>query len=123
MEEDRRLFFVACTRAKKSLYLSYPAGSGTKPLLASQFLEEIEGTYTSEESIEPRDISHKDVILGDVHQSLYRYETDEFQYIEEFLKHYRLSPSDLNTFLEDPIEFLHRTVFRYPFQDNVYTIF
>ncbi|MGB2111489.1 MAG: 3'-5' exonuclease [Patescibacteria group bacterium] len=45
MEEDRRLFFVAATRARKSLTLSYPAGIGTKPLLQSSFIEEITGKY------------------------------------------------------------------------------
>jgi hypothetical protein len=51
------------------------------------------------------------------------YTDDEFDYIEEFLSSYRLSPTDLNVFLEDPLQFLHSVVFKYPFIDNDATIF
>jgi hypothetical protein len=47
----------------------------------------------------------------------------EFDYIQTFLETYKLSPSDLNTFLEEPMEFLNRAVFKYPFIDNQFTIF
>ena len=50
IEEDRRLFFVAITRAKNNLHLSYPAWVGTKPLLQSSFIEEITWTYKEIES-------------------------------------------------------------------------
>ena len=39
------------------------------------------------------------------------------------MENYKLSPSDLNTFLSDPKDFLHRVVFKYPFIDNEFTIF
>jgi len=39
------------------------------------------------------------------------------------LKNYKLSPSDLNKFLEDPSVFLKEAIFKYPFEDNEATIF
>jgi DNA helicase-2/ATP-dependent DNA helicase PcrA len=45
MEEERRLFFVALTRSKNKLFLTFPAGREKKPLLPSVFLEEIAGSY------------------------------------------------------------------------------
>jgi len=54
---------------------------------------------------------------------LFEYSSLEFDYIQEFLENYRLSPTDLNVFLEDPMNFLHSVVFRYPFTDNDATIF
>lgn len=51
------------------------------------------------------------------------YSNDELEYICEFLKNYRLSASDLNCFLVDPGEFLRRSVYKYPFEDNENSIF
>jgi len=48
---------------------------------------------------------------------------EEELYIKEFLKEYKLSPSDLNKFLEDPKLFLRDSIFKYPFEDNEFTIF
>lgn len=123
LEEDRRLFFVALTRAKKHLYLSYPSSKWTKILLKSMFIEEIENSLEKidleikeqeiKQNIENELVWDKNII----------YTEDEINYIEEFLKNYKLSPSDLNVFLNDPKEFLSRVVLRYPFIWNEFTIF
>jgi DNA helicase-2/ATP-dependent DNA helicase PcrA len=47
-EEERRLFYVACTRAKDELYLTYPVVAAPRDrervvLKASRFLEELPG--------------------------------------------------------------------------------
>ena len=44
LEEERRLFYVAMTRARKELHLSYYDGLGVK---ASQFLREIKSLHFS----------------------------------------------------------------------------
>ena len=54
---------------------------------------------------------------------LVSYDDNEIEYIQEFMKNYKLSASDLNCFLLDPKEFLQRTVYRYPFEDNENSIF
>jgi ATP-dependent exoDNAse (exonuclease V) beta subunit len=41
LQEDRRLFFVALTRAKKSLSLSFPASITGKVKIISSFLSEL----------------------------------------------------------------------------------
>jgi len=120
LEEERRLFFVALTRAKNTLFLSFPAGIWTKPLLPSLFLEEIQESISESPAIEI-DIEHH--IVSEIKNTLISYSSLEFDYISEFLKNYRLSPSDLNTFLNDPLEFLSRVVFKYPFNGNKFTIF
>ena len=53
-EEERRLFYVAVTRAKDQLYLSYPAldytrSSGTLTLVPSRFIREISPLSDSDE--------------------------------------------------------------------------
>lgn len=47
----------------------------------------------------------------------------DIAYLQDVLASYRLSPTDLNTFLESPKEFLKRSILRYPFEDNPYFIF
>ena len=48
---------------------------------------------------------------------------EEEVYIRDFLSTYKLSPTDLNKFLEDPRQFLRDAIFRYPFEENEFTIF
>lgn len=124
LEEDRRLFFVAITRAKNNLFLSFPAGIWTKPLLPSLFLEEFKWLYDDITNNETKDDNQLyEIASNDLINSLLEYSDWEFDYISEFLDNYKMSPSDLNVFLKDPLEFLNRVVFKYPFEDNEFTIF
>jgi hypothetical protein len=59
----------------------------------------------------------KDVTLGDTITA------EEEEYIREFFSTYKLSATDLNKFLSDPLVFLRDTIFRYPFEENEHTIF
>ena len=122
-EEIRRLFFVGMTRAKRQLFLSFPAGDRSgKEKIASRFFTEI--------SIQPEffkgTIDYAKIIAAseraDIHLKS-RMDDEEIAYIREFLETYKLSPSDLSKFLEDPKLFLRDTIFKYPFEDNEYTIF
>ena len=122
IEEDRRLFFVALTRAKENLFLSFPASSGQKILLQSVFLEEISWTF---KEIEERysEENFQKIIENDIKNNLIKNENLEIEYIINFLENYRISASDLNVFLEDPLLFLKRVVYKYPFEENQYTVF
>jgi len=50
IEEERRLFFVACSRAKKELIVSFPLSVEKKVKLASVFVAEIDGTIEKQEN-------------------------------------------------------------------------
>ncbi len=123
IEEDRRLFFVAVTRARENLFLSFPAWIWTKPLLQSVFIEEIAWNYEEMTKYIKTQVSIPEIIKNDIKNELIEYTDREFDYIKTFLETYKLSPSDLNTFLEEPMEFLNKAVFKYPFIDNQFTIF
>ena len=125
MQEDRRLFFVAITRAKKGLIFSRPAWKGNKPLIDSPFIVEtwiqwemLENTFSDEAVID----SMKKELLWEP-ETLIQTSREEIEYISEFLETYKLSPTDLNVFLEDPKDFLKRVVFKYPFTGNEFTVF
>lgn len=124
IEEERRLFFVAASRAKKELIISFPLSSENKIKLASVFLSEIEHKLENKENhFELSWDFFETTIKNILKPKLFEYSSLEFDYIQEFLENYRLSPTDLNVFLEDPMNFLHSVVFRYPFTDNDATIF
>jgi len=123
MQEDRRLFFVALTRAKYSLSLSFPASILWKPKIISPFVTELwEIDYI--ESTAKRESVMWDMQREMLSESSFiSYTNEELDYICEFLKNYRLSASDLNCFLVDPGEFLKRSIYKYPFEDNENSIF
>ncbi len=122
-EEDRRLFFVAITRAKEHLYLSFPASTETgKALLKSPFLDDIYDYLEVKQVDSSQAISEtiNNVLLWNTLTSTTK---EELDYISEFLENYKLSPSDLNKFIEDPMIFLREAIFKYPFEWNEYTVF
>ncbi len=122
IEEDRRLFFVACSRAKRELIITSPLSKNWKILLLSSFIKETEGCYETK-FFEIENAYLTNSITNILENNLVSYSNLEFDYIKEFIENYKLSPTDLNIFLEDPKEFLNRVVFKYPFIDNNATIF
>lgn len=124
-EEDRRLFFVAITRAKKELIFTRPSWKDNKPYIDSPFIIEI---WIQSELVDNK-ISDETLTESIKNQLLWNSinlienTAEEINYIKEFLETYKLSPTDLNAFLEDPKIFLQNVVFKYPFADNEFTIF
>ena len=53
IEEERRIFYVAMTRAKKSLELLYLTGDSTRPRLPSRFLNPLMGRGKNHSSSSP----------------------------------------------------------------------
>jgi hypothetical protein len=91
--------------------------------LQSGFIEEVSGLYEEIEFEDKDKTTVTQTIINELKNDIIIYSNLEFNYIEEFLETYKLSASDLNIFLEDPKEFLNRAVFKYPFEDNQFTIF
>lgn len=120
LEEERRLFFVAMTRAKKNLFLSMPEGIDNKPKLQSEFLQELNLNPLKIENINSENIIKNQFWFNKV---VSRFDPKEELFIKDFLLSYKLSPSDLNKFIDDPKLFLRDSVFKYPFKDNEFTIF
>jgi len=119
-EEDRRLFFVAITRAEKQVIFSRTIWKDNKIYIDSPFI--LETQINQSENIDnTQDL--KQIIINKLQNQTIQINDDELNYIKDFLKNYKLSPTDLNTFLEDPKIFLQNSVFKYPFTDNEFTIF
>ena len=117
LEEERRLFYVAITRAKEYLYLSYPGTDDNgKSLEGSQFIAELLESDSVEKTIV--NLPDEEVIQyqADILLSLALPEVtlmDE-EYLKEALKNYKMSVTHLNKYLNCPLRFYFENVVRVP---------
>lgn len=125
-EDDRRLFYVALSRAKQNLYLSYPEtiieNNQTSEKFPSIFLEELKEIesklnkkFVEEES--------KQEIIDNVEKHLTKlmapapnrvFANSEREFLESIIKDFQLSVTALNTYLRNPQEFLENNLLRIP---------
>ncbi len=119
LESRRRLFYVAMTRAKEQLYLSYAKNdNAAKPLEHSQFLDEILEDNSLQLEIEKRVLPEKEII--DI-QGLLLTELEkpnikalEKNTIAELLEGFVLSVSSMNRYQACPLSFYYEYVLRIP---------
>ena len=114
MEEDRRLFYVALTRAKRQLYLSYSVKTNSdKEQLPSIFLTEIDsntietivGGYDDQASTLLSLYSSTPVVRSEPLQA----------FITDYItNHYRFNITHLNSYLHCPLCFFFKTILHLP---------
>ena len=116
-EEGRRLFYVAMTRARKKLFLSAADQDAKgKYLNKSMYLAEIEEYYP--ELSEKVGIS--DQLILDFFKITNELNSPKFQkltqhpFIDSALRNFKLSPTNLNTYLRCPLAFFYEQVLRLP---------
>ncbi len=121
MEESRRLFYVAITRAKTHLQISYPLKddkekdltrstfvtelieNGSLPLVPAQVNEQLLSDYL--------ELQFKEMALPEI-------ELVEKEFINQLLKSYTLSVTHLNNFLNCPLKFYYQNLLRVPAAKN-----
>ncbi len=118
-EVARRLFYVALTRAKKHLYISYAqADNQGKPLENSVFIDEV--------SI-PEERLLQSVATGDVVSHIrwaldpvpdVRIELANNQWIDYILQQFIMSYTSLSKYIRCPLTFYYETILKVPFQKN-----
>jgi len=126
-EEERRLFYVAITRAKKQISLSYSGQNEEgKEQLASRFIFEIPSEYINKtiqeelpEGAKQRIITHLSVPRQDPSS----FNKDEMQeYIRNQFIHNGISVSALNNFLSCPWKYIFRNLIRLPDAKGYYLL-
>ncbi|WP_299248513.1 ATP-dependent DNA helicase [uncultured Cytophaga sp.] len=117
VEDERRLFYVALTRAKEFLFISYPAkDENEKEFVCSRFIIEL----TEDESIKIDSISVSDDTIVS-----YKLDTMQFTeppiiplidsvYLDALLEKYALSVTHLNKYLKCPIAFYFENMLMVP---------
>ena len=113
-EEDRRLFYVALTRAKKQIYLSYSqykeSGKNQNP---SVFISEIDSHLI--ENIKFNDKANALKTYYQYTDTSHDLQPDLSQYLKDYLNnHYKFNVSHLNSYLRCPLCFYYKTILRIP---------
>lgn len=119
-EEERRLFYVAVTRARKKLQICYAKeDKNGKEIQASQFVAEIEEN-PSVIRIQPKVL--EDTVFQFVAETMVTQWPDPVQleqsFITQSLKNYRLNVTHLNKYLKCPLTFYFEHIVRVPTAKN-----
>ena len=126
LEESRRLFYVAITRAKTNLHISYSVkDKNSKQLTKSTFVTEIlegmnweveEKTLRDEQLIESFALQFKETAQPEI-------ELVEKNYIDHLLRGYSLSVTHLNNYLSCPLKFYYQNLIKVPSAKNENMVF
>ena len=119
LEEARRLFYVAMTRAKTNLSISYSVMDNenrNKVLERSAFVGEIiEGTGINEKQEKAEEKTLLEYLeLQYTAKAAPQIELVDKTYIDSILQNYSLSVTHLNNYLECPIKFYYQNLIRVP---------
>ncbi len=118
IEDDRRLFYVAMTRAKNHLNISYPQHIGEgKELNACRFIHEIaDESRIQEIAVDDEHILvYQSTLLRD-HQG--KVELLDHSLIDQQLERFSMSVTNLNKYLRCPLTFYFETILRVPMARN-----
>ncbi len=125
-EEDRRLFYVAMTRAKRHLCISYHAARDNKETEESRFVTEVRQALDLDKSV----YTHADQELVLEYQYQVLRLADEVQmllpekdYIDSLLEKFQMSPTSLSAYLKCPVGFYYTQLIRVPSAINEYAAF
>ncbi|MEO7530900.1 MAG: ATP-dependent DNA helicase [Sediminibacterium sp.] len=126
LEESRRLFYVAITRSKINLHISYSLkDKNAKALTKSAFVTEIlEGMDWKAVPAEVNDEQLVDYLAIQFAETARpEIELVEAQYIDQLLKKYSLSVTHLNNYLDCPLKFYYQNLIKVPSAKNENMVF
>jgi len=119
IEDERRLLFVALTRAKENIYITYakeyPSGNSTKQVSASIFLNELNQDlieFPDTDIYESFEEKHIQNIL--TFKITSPYSIKEKDYLKFVLSKFRLSATSLNEYIECPLKFKFNKLLKVP---------
>ncbi|MDA1337912.1 MAG: PD-(D/E)XK nuclease family protein, partial [bacterium] len=122
-EDERRLFYVALTRAKKQIYITYSniyyTDGNSRETMPSMFIEELDKAHI--EKLESADYENN--ISEFLENSLTTANQDntseeEKEFLQEVFKNFKLSATSLNLYLKCPYKFKLKEIFRTPQYKN-----
>jgi len=124
-EDERRLFYVALTRAKKQIYISYSTKTDTnREQTPSVFISEIDPSLIEIKTVPPdtqslalqqyfplvENLDQRSIGLWPK-----KIDTDYTKYLKNFLTtDYKFNVTHLNSYLRCPFCFYHQTILRIP---------
>jgi DNA helicase II / ATP-dependent DNA helicase PcrA len=116
-EAQRRLFYVACTRAKEHLQISYAQkNADDKPATGSFFINETKIPIT--EIAVNQDILLETQALLLLESAKPSVTLPDSVRLDEMLKDFKLSPTSFNRFLRCPLAFYYQDILKVPSVSN-----
>ncbi|MBD3270596.1 AAA family ATPase [Candidatus Peregrinibacteria bacterium] len=125
-EDERRLFYVALTRAKKMAYISYAKlkfdNGKEKNQESLLFLNEIPEEF--KEYADTQVYSHQandlleEYLLSDKNHD---FKADQIAFLKTLVEHHKISPTSLNNYLTCPRKFLYQNIIRIPQAKNKFS--
>jgi len=125
-EDDRRLFYVAMTRARKDLTMSFARSDGHISFLEpSRFIAEL---IAAPEAPEITEVSPDQVDVFGFYTAILDRKTAfpeliDKELVDKVLQDYRLSATDFNLYLECPRAFYFEKMLRIPSPRQIYFVF
>lgn len=120
IEEDRRLFYVALTRAKKQIYLSYTKfNESGREQLPSIFINEIDPSLI--QKVASNFATEASALQNLFIPTLPKMLSFSLQdYLKNYLAHeYRFNITHLNSYLKCPLCFFFKTILKLPDKKNL----
>jgi DNA helicase-2/ATP-dependent DNA helicase PcrA len=115
-EDERRLFYVALTRAKRQVYLSYSRNNENgRPQVPSIFIEEVDDKFKLEldtEGYEDEALDRLQTVFLEVPQQ--DHSEEETAFVRSLLENYTMSVTHLNNYLRCPRLFYYNNLLRVP---------
>lgn len=116
LDEKIRVFFVAVTRAKEQIYLSYPkyseSGRENRP---SMFISSIDENYIDKVDVRVNKDIHKELIISNLTaEKDVMFSTSGVDYLRSFLQNFVLSPTTFNSYRNCPHCFFMKSILRLP---------
>ena len=117
-EDERRLFYVAMTRAKEKIYITYSKGDDQeKAKVPTIYLSEIDKKFLEFEDVskvEEESLARlQTIFLEPVRVEEKRSEAEK-EWILGLIANYKMSVTDLNTFLRCPRQFYYQNLIKVP---------
>ncbi len=114
-----KLMYVAMTRAKHTLRLSYPEAINKKPKKATKFLVEIQEDFKKEETpFEYDENSYWKQVSNLLIKKPYDYKKDFKNLIEAKLNNRAFSPSSINRYLSCPRRYFYEDILDFSSKDG-----
>jgi len=115
-ESKRRLFYVAMSRAKEQLQISYPEyKANEKSLQRAEFLDELKDadiTYENPKVSEDDLMENQLTLIAS--SARVKIDLPLESLIAEQLQSFRMSPSSLNAYIKCPVSFYYNNILRVP---------
>ena len=128
IEDDRRLFYVALTRAKQQITITYPESSAVgqtlKPMLGSMFISEIPAQYKAETTSSFSEEQHATFMQQIVElQTDERWTAQELEWLKKVTSDFAISASSLNLYLRAPQEFFQNYILKMPQPTSAHLVY